>query len=60
MPSGPSPAIPEWYSVGWRAVSGVDVPPLPKGEEKDHSVLSLFISEQFYGDWYHNAAIIVF
>ncbi|KAF9026598.1 C2 domain-containing protein [Rhodocollybia butyracea] len=60
MPSGPSPAIPEWYSVGWRAVSGVDVPPLPEGEEKDHSVLSLFISEQFYGDWYHNAAIIVF
>ncbi|KAF5384758.1 hypothetical protein D9757_006278 [Collybiopsis confluens] len=60
FPSGPAPSIPEWYQVGWRAVSGIDRPPLPEGEEKERSVLQLFLSEQFYGDWYHNAAIIVF
>ncbi|KAJ3886025.1 C2 domain-containing protein [Lentinula edodes] len=60
MPAVPAANVPEWYQVGWRAVSGIDVPPLPEGEEKDHSVLNAFLGEQFYGDWYHNAAIIVF
>ncbi|KAJ3718444.1 C2 domain-containing protein [Lentinula raphanica] len=60
MPAGPAANIPEWYQVGWRAVSGIDLPPLPEGEEKDRSVLHTFLGEQFYGDWYHNAAIIVF
>ncbi|KAE9395950.1 hypothetical protein BT96DRAFT_958377 [Gymnopus androsaceus JB14] len=56
-PPGAMPAAP---AVGWRAVSGVDLPPLSEGEEKDRSILHQFLSEQFYGDWYHNAAIIVF
>ncbi|KAF9243825.1 C2 domain-containing protein [Melanogaster broomeanus] len=38
----------------------IDAPRLEEGEEKDKSILQLFLSEQFYGDWYHNAAIIVF
>ncbi|KAH9948433.1 C2 domain-containing protein [Amylocystis lapponica] len=33
--------------------------PTKQGEEKDKSVLALFLSEQFYGEWYHNAALIV-
>ncbi|KAG5648236.1 hypothetical protein DXG03_006194 [Asterophora parasitica] len=60
MPSKPAPAIPDWYRVGWRQTSGIDKPPLPEGEEKDKGVLDIFLSEQFYGAWYHNAGLIVF
>lgn len=60
MPTGPAPAIPDWYKVGWRQVSGIDAAPLSEGEEKDKGVLDLFLAEQFYGDWYHSAALIIF
>lgn len=60
MPAGPAPVIPDWYKIGWRAVGGLDEPALTEGEEKDKAVLLAFLKEQFYGDWYHNAAIIVF
>ncbi len=60
MPQTLASNIPDWYTVGWRSVSGIDQPALAEGEEKDRSVLNLFLTEQFYGDWYHNAAIIVF
>ena len=59
MPAGPAPPIPDWYKVGWRAVSGVDDPALPVGDAKHKTVLDAFIKEQFYGEWYHNAALIV-
>ncbi|KAF8898443.1 C2 domain-containing protein [Infundibulicybe gibba] len=60
IPSAPAPAIPDWYRVGWRQMSGIDDPPLAEGEEKDKGVLDMFLAEQFYGTWYHNAALIVF
>ena len=59
MPAGPAPPIPDWYKVGWRSVSGADDPTVPEGEMKDKTVLDAFLKEQFYGDWYHNAALIV-
>lgn len=59
-PSGPAPPIPDWYKVGWRQMSGIDDAPLPEGEEKDKGVLDRFLAEQFYGSWYHNAALIIF
>ncbi|KAH9919105.1 tricalbin [Fomitopsis serialis] len=59
MPSGPASVIPEWYKVGWREVGGIDAQHAPEGEEKDRFVLQAFIKEQYYGEWYHNAAIIV-
>ena len=59
MPAGPAPEIPVWYKVGWRDVSGVDIPPAAEGDAKDKEILNLFINEQFYGEWYHNAALIV-
>ncbi|KAF5377486.1 hypothetical protein D9615_005116 [Tricholomella constricta] len=59
-PSTSTPAIPDWYRVGWREMSGIDEAPLSEGEEKDKGVLDMFLSEQFYGSWYHNAAVIVF
>ncbi|EGO02737.1 hypothetical protein SERLA73DRAFT_165692 [Serpula lacrymans var. lacrymans S7.3] len=60
FPSGPAPAIPDWYKVGWRAVSNIDAPALEEGEEKDKTILSMYLNEQYYGDWYHNAALIFF
>ncbi|KAF9452575.1 transmembrane protein [Macrolepiota fuliginosa MF-IS2] len=59
MPTGPAPAIPDWYRVGWRQVSGIDDAPLTEGEERDRGILDQFLNEQFYGAWYHNAAVIV-
>lgn len=51
--------IPDWYKVGWRAVGGVDSPEL-EGEAKDSAILSAFLKEQYYGDWYHNAGLVFF
>ncbi|KZT06296.1 tricalbin [Laetiporus sulphureus 93-53] len=59
MPVGPAPAVPDWYTVGWREVSGIDTRPKAEDEEKDKYILQTFLSEQFYGDWYHNAALVV-
>lgn len=60
LPTQPAAAIPDWYKVGWRQSSGIDNPPLPEGEERDKGVLDMFIAEQYYGAWYHNAGIIIF
>ena len=51
--------IPDWYKVGWRAAGGLDSPEL-QGEAKDAAILSVFLNEQYYGDWYHNAGLIFF
>jgi len=59
-PSDAAPAIPDWYKIGWRAVVSTDVSSLEEGEEKDKYILHLFLSEQYYGQWYHNAAIMFF
>lgn len=60
FPDVPAPSIPDWYRVGWRQVSGIDDIPSSDPDEKDRSVLDLFISEQYYGTWFHNAGIIIF
>lgn len=60
MPSALSPQIPDWYKAGWRAVSGIDAPAAAEGEEKDKGILDMFLAEQYYGSWYHNAALIFF
>lgn len=51
--------IPDWYKVGWRAAGGIDSPEL-QGDVKDTAILSTFLKEQYYGDWYHNAGLIFF
>lgn len=43
--SGPAPAIPDWYKVGWRDVSGVDEP-VAAGEVRDKHIIASFISDQ--------------
>ncbi|KAJ7169501.1 C2 domain-containing protein [Mycena filopes] len=40
--------------------AGIDAAPLTEGEEQDKGILDMFLGEQFYGSWYHNAALIVF
>lgn len=52
-------AIPDWYIVGWRQAAGLNKAPVLEGEEKEKSILEQYLSEQFYGSWYHNAAVIV-
>lgn len=59
MPTGPAPAIPDWYRVGWRAVSAIDKP-LAEGEERERGIIAMFIDDMYYGQWYHNAGIIFF
>jgi hypothetical protein len=55
----PKTEIPEWL-VGWRQVSGIDDPTSTSTEARNKSALNLFLKEQFYGDWYHNAGVITF
>jgi hypothetical protein len=59
MVTSPVHRIPDWYRVGWRQNAGLDAAEL-EGEAKVQSLIESFISEQFYGDWYHNSAVIVF
>jgi hypothetical protein len=58
IPAAPAYTIPDWYVVGWRQHAGIDKPAL-EGEEKDRTILDQFLGEQFYGAWYHNAAVVV-
>ena len=58
VPAAPAYTIPDWYVIGWRQHARIDKPVL-EGEAKDRSILDQFLSEQFYGAWYHNAAVIV-
>ncbi|KAF8525146.1 tricalbin [Hysterangium stoloniferum] len=59
IPEKPVPDIPDWYRIGWRAVSGIDNVPNTQ-EEVDKGILAAFLHEQYYGDWYHNAGVIFF
>ncbi|CAE6385055.1 unnamed protein product [Rhizoctonia solani] len=59
IPEGPTPPIPDWYKVGWRAQAGID-DPIPSQEERDKGILEQWLTEMYYGDWYHNAGVIFF
>ena len=60
MPDNQSPEVPGWFKAGWRAVGGIDAVAATTEEEQDKGLLDAFLSEQWYGSWYHNAAIIFF
>lgn len=59
IPAGPAPEIPDWYKIGWRAAAGIDQP-ITDPTTKDKLILDAFLNEQFYGEWYHSAAVIFF
>ena len=44
---------------GMAFASRGDKPPA-EGAERDKNVLEMFLSEQYYGAWYHNAAVMIF
>jgi len=59
LPAAKAASIPDWYKVGWRAFADIDKP----SEDEDQKQLRLmdaWIPEQYYGQWYYNAAIIIF
>ncbi|KAK4049600.1 Tricalbin-2 [Microbotryomycetes sp. JL201] len=50
--------IPAWFAIGW---TGQDKSLFLAPEEaRAHSILSEFISEAYFGQWWHNAGIIIF
>jgi len=49
-----------YYRVGWRQVAGIDDPRLNTPEAKGKYLLETFLRDQFYGEWYHNAGIVIF
>lgn len=56
LPSSAAPAIPDWFQIGWRAVAGLES---LETDDRDKHLLAAFIHDQYFGDWYHNAAVIV-
>jgi len=57
MPSGPAQQLPDWYVIGWREASGIDK--VQDKEARQKHLLQEFITEQYYGAWWHNSAVIV-
>ncbi|TXT05904.1 hypothetical protein VHUM_03665 [Vanrija humicola] len=55
------PGIPDWMPIGWKQVAGIEgrgIPDAKTAEQLD--ILSNFLSDQYYGQWYHNAGVILF
>ena len=59
LPAANPTPIPEWYKVGWRAFTDLDKPS-ENEDQRQLRLMNAWISEQYYGQWYYNAAIIVF
>jgi hypothetical protein len=59
LPASKAPVIPDWYKVGWRAFTDLDKP-LEEEDQKQLRLMNTWISEQYYGQWYYNAAVIIF
>jgi len=61
LPVAPAPTIPDWYRIGWKQVAGITDGPVETNEETiAKSTLDAFLPELYYGQWFHNAGIIVF
>jgi hypothetical protein len=59
LPASKAPVIPDWYKVGWRAFTDLDKPP-EDDDQRQLRLMNAWISEQYYGQWYYNATVIVF
>jgi hypothetical protein len=59
LPASKAPLIPDWYKVGWRAFTDLDKP-LEDDDQRQLRLMNSWISEQYYGQWYYNAAVIIF
>ncbi|EFP82963.2 uncharacterized protein PGTG_09931 [Puccinia graminis f. sp. tritici CRL 75-36-700-3] len=54
--------IPDWYKIGWAAqIEHVDLSSKSDQDEAKHlDLIETFLSEVYYGTWFHNAAVIFF
>jgi hypothetical protein len=59
LPASKAPVVPDWYKVGWGAFTGLDKP-LEDDDQRQLRLMNTWISEQYYGQWYYNAAVIIF
>ena len=59
LPAAKAGPIPDWYKVGWRAFTDVDRPAEDE-DQKQLRIMNAWIPEQYYGQWYYNAAVIIF
>ncbi len=59
QPAAKVPTIPDWYKVGWRAFTDLDQPP-EVDDQRQLRLMNAWISEQYYGQWYYNAGVIIF
>ncbi|KAI0308025.1 tricalbin [Multifurca ochricompacta] len=57
-PTSKAAHIPDWYKVGWRAFT--DDKTSEDVDQKQLRLMNSWISEQYYGEWYYNAAVIIF
>lgn len=58
LPTSEAAGIPDWYKVGWRAFTDLDKSPEDE-DQKQLRVMNSWISQQYYGEWYYNAAVII-
>ncbi|GAA5961362.1 hypothetical protein JCM21900_006679 [Sporobolomyces salmonicolor] len=50
--------IPSWFAIGWTGQDRTLF--LAPEDAKKRSILEDFVSDAYYGEWYHNAGIITF
>ncbi|BGP56395.1 Tricalbin-2 [Rhodotorula sphaerocarpa] len=50
--------IPSWFAIGWTSRDRTLF--LSPEEAEERSILADFLQDAYYGQWYHNAGIIVF
>jgi len=59
--ASPASKIPDWYKIGWAAqIESADLSKSEQDEAKHMDLLESFLSDVYYGTWFHNAAIIFF
>ncbi|GAA6043375.1 hypothetical protein JCM8097_005289 [Rhodosporidiobolus ruineniae] len=50
--------IPSWFAIGWTGQDKTLF--LSPDEARERTILADFLSDAYYGQWYHNASIILF
>ncbi|EIW70089.1 hypothetical protein TREMEDRAFT_71520 [Tremella mesenterica DSM 1558] len=60
VPAGAAPSVPTWVLAGWQRVANADLGSGDAKTQEQLGVLADYLSEQTYGAWYHNAAVILF
>ncbi|KAI9462339.1 tricalbin [Lactarius psammicola] len=58
LPTSEAAGIPDWYKVGWRAFTDIDKS-LEDEDQKQLRLMNSWISQQYYGEWYYNAALVI-